>query len=254
VFYLEVDAYFFGLLILAGFFGGFVNTLAGGGSMLMLPALMLLGMPADIANGTNRVGIFLQSAAAVRGFDSAKKLDRAAVLPILVPTLLGAVVGAFLASILPNLYLKPLLLGVMVVMALVMVLKPDAVAAEDIQPRRLKSSPSAWVGLFVTGFYGGFVQAGVGFLLIAVLAGMLRYDLVRTNALKLVCTGALSLVALVIFALADQVLWIPGLILAVGTVAGAVVSVRFAISVSQATLKWILFIMVTVSCAAAAVF
>ena len=251
---MELDAYFLGMLILAGFFGGIVNTLAGGGSMLILPALMLLGMPADIANGTNRIGIFLQSAAAVKGFDAANKLDRAAVLPILLPTLSGAGIGAFLASVLPNIYLKPLLLGVMVVMALVMVLKSDAIADEDVQPRQLKSSPPAWAGLFVTGLYGGFVQAGVGFLLIAVLAGMLRYDLVRTNALKLVCTGALSLVALVIFALADQVLWIPGLILAVGTVAGAVVSVRFAVSVSQATLKWFLFIMVTVSCAAAAVF
>jgi len=246
--------FWYGMLIFAGFFGGVVNTLAGGGSMLTLPALMLLGMPADIANGTNRVGIFLQSAAAVKGFDSAKKLDRTAVLPILLPTLVGALLGAILASVLPNVYLKPMLLGVMVLMALLMVLKPEVIAEENVLPRGLKDTPSAWLGLFFTGLYGGFAQAGVGFLLIAALAGMLRYDLVHTNALKLVCTGALSLVALVIFALSDQVLWIPGLVLAVGTVAGAVVSVRFAISVSQATLKWFLFIMVSLSCAAAAVF
>ena len=246
--------FWFGMLIFAGFFGGIVNTLAGGGSMLTLPALMLLGLPADIANGTNRVGILLQSAAAVKGFDSANKLDRKAVLPILVPTLLGAVVGAFLASILPNVYLKPLLLGVMVLMALLMVLKPEAIVAENVAPSRLKEVPLAWLGLFFTGLYGGFAQAGVGFLLIATLAGMLRYDLVRTNALKLVCTGTLSLVALVIFAISDQVNWIPGLVLAVGMVAGAMVSVRFAISVSQATLKWVMFIMVTLCCAAAAVF
>ena len=108
--------FWYGMLIFAGFFGGVVNTLAGGGSMLTLPALMLLGMPADLANGTNRVGIFLQSAAAVKGFDSAKKLDRTAILPILLPTLLGALLGAILASVLPNVYLKPLLLGVMVLM------------------------------------------------------------------------------------------------------------------------------------------
>ena len=112
-------------------------------------------------------------------------------------------------------------------------------------------TPAAIVALFVAGVYGGFVQAGVGFILIAALAGSLRYDLVRTNALKTVCTGVFSGVALIVFAMRGQVLWVPGLILAVGTVIGAMISVRFAIKVSQNTLKWVLLIMVTITCAAA---
>ena len=103
----------------------------------------------------------------------------------------------------------------------------------------------------MAGVYGGFVQAGVGFILILALAGGLRYDLVRTNALKMVCTAVFSVVALTVFILRDQVLWIPGLILAIGTVAGAWLSVRFAISVKQNTLKWILFVMVTITCTVA---
>ena len=87
--------------------------------------------------------------------------------------------------------------------------------------------------------------------MIAALAGSLRYDLVRANALKMVATGVFSVVALAVFIARDQVMWVPGLILAAGTMVGASLSVRFAISVSQATLKWLLLVMVTLTCAGA---
>lgn len=239
-------------LIVAGIIGGFINTLAGGGSMLTLPALMMLGMPADVANATNRVGVLFQSLTGVRGFRDADRLDTPAIVPVLVPTLAGALMGALAASFLPLWLLKPTLLGTMVAIALVMLVFPAVVAPPPGTPAHaLRDKPMAALGLFLAGAYGGFVQAGVGFLLIAAIAGGLRYDLVRSNALKLVCTAAFSVVALVVFVLRDQVLWIPGLILAAGTVVGAMVSVRFAISVSQSTLKWLLFIMVSLTCGTA---
>ena len=239
-------------LVLAGLFGGFINTLAGGGSMLTLPALMMLGMPADIANATNRVGVFLQSLTSAKGFKDEGRLDSAAIGPILVPTLIGALVGSLAASYLPVWLLKPILLGAMVSMAVIMLVRPDTLSPpEGIKPKKLKEAPAAIAALFIAGIYGGFVQAGVGFILIAALAGSLRYDLVRTNALKNVCTGVFSGVALVVFAVRGQVLWVPGLILATGTVIGAMISVRFAIKVSQNTLKWLLLIMVTMTCGAA---
>jgi uncharacterized membrane protein YfcA len=242
-------------LVCAGLFAGFVNTLAGGGSMLTLPALMMLGMPADVANATNRVGVLLQSAEGVRGFHANDKLDSQAIGPILLPTLLGALSGSLAASYLPVFVLKPVLLGSMLLIALITLLKPSVVAPPPgTIPFKLKQRPSAFLGLFLAGVYGGFVQAGVGFMLIAALAGGLRYDLIRTNALKMVCTAIFSVVALAVFMARDQVLWIPGLILAVGMVAGASLSVRFAISVGQNTLKWILFVMVTLSCGGAMFF
>ena len=244
-----------GLLIATGVISGFINTLAGGGSMLTLPALMMLGMPADVANATNRVGVLMQSVTGVKGFDDQDRLDRAAILPVLLPTVTGAVVGSLLASYLPVWLLKPVLLGSMVAMALVMLLRPDTVAPPDgTEPYAVRDRPVAAAGLFLSGLYGGFVQAGVGFILIAALAGGLRYDLVRTNALKTVCTAVFSGVALLIFALRGQVAWIPGMILAAGSIAGAWLSVRFAINVGQNTLKWILFIMVTVTCTGAIIF
>lgn len=242
----------FALLIGSGVIAGFINTLAGGGSFLTLPALMLLGMPADVANGTNRVGVLIQSLEGARGFDRHGALDRSAILAILVPTLTGSVVGALLAARLPVDILKPVLLGTMVAMALLMVLRPNVVAPPPGTPvRRLRETPSGFVWLFVAGLYGGFVQAGVGFVLITALAGILRYDLLRTNALKMVCTAAFSVMALAVFVWHDQVLWVPGLVLAAGTVLGVRLSVRFALNVSQQVLRWFLLVLVVAVCLAA---
>ena len=237
------------LLAGAGYLAGFINTIAGGGSMLTLPAFMILGLPADIANATNRVGVFLQSVAGTGGFYKAGKLAPATILPTLLPTLIGSLVGSLLASFLPVTWLKPALLATMVTMAVLMLAQPSVVAPPPGTPvYRLRERPMAWLGLAGAGLYGGFVQAGVGFILIAALAGGLRYDLVRTNALKMAITAALTLVALVVFLIRGQVWWVPGLLMAIGTVLGAMSSVRFAISVPQSTLKWILFTMVVLSC------
>ena len=248
----ELSAIGISALLIAGFIAGFINTLAGGGSMLTLPALMMMGMPADIANATNRVGVFLQSLTAAKSFNKYDRLDKKAILPMLMPTLLGALIGSILASYLPVWVLKPALLISMVLMALVMLVMPNLlIPKECIAPKSIKDEPMGIFMLFVAGVYGGFVQAGVGFILLAALAGVLRYDLVRANALKMVATAAFGAVALVVFVARDQVMWIPGLILAVGTMSGATLSVKFALNVSQTTLKWLLFIMVSITCASA---
>jgi len=101
--------------------------------------------------------------------------------------------------------------------------------------------------LFFAGVYGGFVQAGVGFVLIAALAGGLRYDLVKTNALKMLCTAALTVAALAVFVWQGLVAWLPGIILACGSVVGAKIGVRMALKASQRGLKWFLFVMTLVA-------
>jgi uncharacterized membrane protein YfcA len=248
----ELSVLSISLLVVAGFLAGFINTIAGGGSMLTLPALMIFGMPADIANATNRVGILLQSFAGASGFHKKGKLAPSTIVPTLVPTLVGALFGSLLASYMPVSWLKPTLLVTMLGMAILMLVKPSVVAPPEGTPAyTLRERPAAAIGLFIAGFYGGFIQAGVGFLIIAAVAGGLRYDLVRTNALKMAITAALTVIALVVFVARGQVLWIPGLVLAVGMVAGAMTSVQFAIHVPQSVLKWTLFAMVLVTCVAA---
>jgi uncharacterized membrane protein YfcA len=237
------------LLLAVGLVSGFINTLAGGGSMLTLPALMMTGMPADLANGTNRVAVLAQSITGAKGFDQAGKLDRGALVGIIVPTVLGAGLGAAMASVLPNTWLKPILLTVMAIVALSLLVPSGT---KPIEGDKLPAGGViAWLALFGAGLYGGFIQAGVGFILVAIVSGVLHYDLLRSNALKLVCTSIFSGVALIIFALQGQVLWLTGIVLALGSVLGALASVRFAINVDESVLRSILVIMVLTSCIAA---
>ncbi|TFH71453.1 sulfite exporter TauE/SafE family protein [Gammaproteobacteria bacterium LSUCC0112] len=252
---MEYDIVLLGALVLMGMIAGWINTLAGGGSNLTLPMLMVLGLPADAANGTNRIGVLLQAVVAVRGFHHYGRLDTPSILPILVPNLIGGVIGALAAALTPDVALKPLLLGTVLTMSAIILIKPGFLAPEPGTPvQSVKQNRGAWWGLVLAGIYGGFVQAGVGFILLAALAGGLRYDLVRANALKMVCTLSFTTVSLGIFIWFDQVKWIPGLILALGTMLGSYFSVRFAINASQNTIKWFLFAMTLASCLAAIFF
>ena len=246
------EIFFYALLVGTGLIAGFVNTIAGGGSNLTIPALMLLGMPADVANATNRVAVFLQSAVGTATFRSRGRLDSPDLGPILLITHVGGALGALLAALIPNVWLKPLLLLAMVGMALVILLRPDTVIRPEGTPiLRVAESRASWAGLFVAGVFGGFVQAGVGFILIAAVAGSLRYDIVRTNAIKNLCVLAFTGVALVIFIAYDLVDWLPGLILAVGSMIGARASARFALTADPRVIKWLLFVMTLVAAGAA---
>lgn len=244
--------WFYLLLLVTGFIAGIINTLAGGGSNLTLPALMMMGMPADVANATNRVGVLLQCVSAAKGFHRYGKLPVEAIIPVMLPTLFGGALGAAAAVIAPNEILKPLLLVTMIGMAVIILVSPSVVApGQDEQPKRVQDSPTGIAGLMFAGFYGGFVQAGVGFVLLAAITGALRYDLVRANALKVICTLGFTLIALLIFIADDLVQWLPGLVLAAGTMSGASVAVKFAIKVEAKVLKWFLLLMTLFASAAA---
>ncbi len=231
-----------GVLVLAGVVAGFVNTFAGGGSMLTLPALMLLGLPAEVANGSNRLAVVAQTLAGVRGFRRAGRLDLADAGPLVAPTMAGAALGAWVAAeVLPRSWAKPFLLGTMLTMALTMLAAPRVLSPEADRPRSLREQPWAALALFGAGAYGGFVQAGVGFVLLAVLGGLLHYDLLRANALKLTCVLMFGLVALAVFVRAGQVDWPVAILLAASTVVGAQLGVRFALRVRPRVLRYVVF-------------
>jgi len=240
------------VLLVLGYIAGIINTLAGGGSNLTLPALMVFGLPADIANATNRVGVFLQAIWGAKAFHGHGELPLHDIKGIFIPLSLGGILGALAASYAPVSYLKPVLLITMISLSLVILIKPSVVMPEPgTIPNRVRQTPSSWVMLFLSGLYGGFVQAGVGFVLIIALAGSLRYDLVKSNALKLLCTLGFTSIALAIFILRDQVAWVPGLILASTMMVGAHHGVKLAIKAKPESLKWFLFIMTVCGSAAA---
>jgi uncharacterized membrane protein YfcA len=139
----------------------------------------------------------------------------------------------------------------MMVMTLLILVKPNFIPPDDSVAFTIREKPIAGIWLFLAGIYGGFVQAGVGFLLLASLSGVLRYDLARANALKMTCTAVFGCVALGIFAWRDQIDWVPGLICGLATIVGVRLSVRYALTVQPDTMKKWLAGMAMVVCAAA---
>lgn len=232
-------------LALAGLVAGWVNTLAGGGSLLSVPALMWYGLPADLANGTSRIAVLAQGVTATLGFWRGDKLDAKLLLPVAVPSVLGALFGAYAASAIPNQVLKPLLVATLVIMAATMFLKPQSFAPPPgVTPQRPTNRPLALLSLFGAGFYGGFLQAGVGIVLLFVFARLLQIDLVRGNGLKVAVIFLYSIVVVLIFAARAQVAWHAGAALALGQMAGALAGVRFSIRMGQDVVQRVLFVVI----------
>jgi len=239
------------MLIVIGFLAGGINTFAGGGSNLSLPALMMIGLPADVANATNRVAIFMQSVTATHGYYVNDKLDKASIKNIALPIIVGGLIGSLVASYLDVEILKPALLATMVAVSLWVVFKSDTNTKGDDTHVLCSNSKLGFFTTFLAGFYGGFVQAGVGFLLIAVFVGVLKYDLLKANALKIVAALLFTAISLVVFIYRDQIAWMAGLYLAVGSILGAMVSVKFSIDIQPKTLKICVLVMTIIASAAA---
>ena len=239
------------ILATAGVLATVINVMAGGGGMIVLPALMALGLPADVANGTYRLGVVTQSIAGTTAMRRAGKLETGSIVPILIPTTLGAVLGALLATWVPREVLKPIMLVTMMLMAALIAFRKQTLIPGDGPILRPNQAPRSYAGLFLAGVYGGFIQAGVGFLLLGVLIGTLRHSLITGNALKLVVTLAFGTVSLGIFAWAGLVSWTPAIVLAAASIVGARIGVRLMLEVPIAGLRWFVFACVVATCIAA---
>jgi len=239
------------ILAAAGVLATVVNVMAGGGGMIVLPALMALGLPADVANGTYRLGVVTQSIAGTAAMNREGKLETRSIVPILIPTVLGAIVGALLATWVPREVLKPIMLVTMIVMAALIAFRKRTLIPGQGPALTPQEAPRSYAGLFLAGVYGGFIQAGVGFLLLGVLIGTLRHDLITGNALKLVITLAFGTVSLGIFVWAGLVSWTPAIVLAVASIIGARLGVRLMLKVPIAGLRWFVFVCVIATCIAA---
>ncbi len=212
------------LLVVGGAIAGFVNSLAGGGSFLTVPLLVGIGLPISVANGTNRVGVFVQCMTALLGFrqEGVRTLSTAvSVGPLL---LVGSFMGAWMSSTIPDALFQQVFAVLMLVMLPVILLnpKPKPIEKPEDSPARIGSFFGARVLIeqscyFALGLYGGAVQAGIGIPMVFVLAAVTRVDLVRANSIKVALVAALTAVALAQFIYADKVDWVLGLILAIGT-------------------------------------
>jgi len=229
-----------------GFVAGFINTLAGSGSLLTLPILILLGLPANVANGTNRVGVLLQNIVAVATFRRRGALPLQGSWKLIVPSVVGAIVGAELAVDLDEELLRQTIGALMLVLLVVMVLNPERWIAEHAVPR----DPRWFLEVplfFAIGVYGGFIQVSVGLFLLAGLVVGAGYNLVGANAMKNLIVLVFTAAALVVFVINDQVQWTLGLLLGAGQAAGAWVAAHFAVRRGAGFVRWTVIVIVVLS-------
>lgn len=231
----------------AGFACGFINTLAGSGSLITLPLLIFLGLPANVANGTNRVAILLQNVVGTGSFHHQKMLDWRGGLALGIPAVVGSAIGAQIAVNLDEITMRRSIGALMIVMLIVILLRPQRWL--EGQPEAKRSGWKQWLIFFGIGIYGGFIQAGVGIFLLAGLVLSAGYDLVRANAIKALIIACFTLSALAVFVLNGQVEWGIGLIMAIGSMLGAWVGARVAVKRGAVFVRWLLIAVVLVSAA-----
>ncbi len=220
------------ILILVGTLTGFINTVAGGGSVIILPVLILyFGLPPTLANGTNRIGIFIQTIFSAWGFKSK------GISPFVfgfwksifvgIIALIGAVIGSKIALEIPDDLFTKILSIVMIGVLILTLVKPKP-------PQLIKNNPKlayilTLIAFFFIGIYGGFIQAGTGLLLILALSVLNDLSLVKSNALKTIIVFIFTIGTITVFAMDDQINYKYGLLLGIGNAVGGWTASRWSV-------------------------
>ncbi|MCL5780408.1 MAG: sulfite exporter TauE/SafE family protein [Firmicutes bacterium] len=235
------------IILVAGIAAGFVNVVGGGGSLIAMPVLIFLGLPSAVANGTNRVALMVQSLVAIGYFRNKGYFYPKLSILLGIPAVIGSIIGAQFAISLSDEMFNRVLAVVMLVVLVLIIWRPEKKfikseeAMENLSKPRLAAAALIFLGV---GFYGGFIQAGVGFVIIAALAMITGMSLVKINSLKVCVTIIYMLSSLIVFVCSGKVDWMLGLLLAVGNAVGAYLGSVFTVSKGD---KWIrIFLIVSV--------
>ncbi len=221
------------ILVAGGVAAGVVNTLAGGGSLISVPLLVLVGLPATTANGTNRIGVFLQNLVAAWSFRARGVSGLAGASRVVVPVCIGSLVGAYTVAKLDDATFQRIF-GLVMLIDLIPMLRKARPGGEHPTrpwPRWLLLSVFAGIGL-----YGGAIQAGVGLLMVGAL-NHTGYDLVRANSIKVTTNVAITAFAIPIFWYAGQIAWPHAGVLAIGFACGGALGAKIAVSGGERVIR-----------------
>lgn len=206
--------------------------------MLTVPLLALAGVGGTVANGTNRIAVFIQNLTSAYGYARRDVGDRARTVAVLVPVMVGGLAGSLVASQIPDDVFERIFGLLMLPLLVLTVRKPDSTATAKHWPRWL-----TFVVFTAVGFYGGAVQAGVGLFLLLVLARS-GFDLVTANAVKTILILAITVIAIPVFVYYDQVRWLPALVLSVGMGVGGYVGANIAVDGGERLIRPVLVVVV----------
>ena len=235
------------MVVLAGVAAGFLNVVAGGGSLITLPLLITIGLPSAVANATNRVAIIAQNIFAVAGFKSKGVSTYPYNLYLGISAFLGAIIGAKIAVDIDDLLFNRILSIVMISVVAFIVLRPGSKLMGKAPTERLdlKHQILGVVAFFGVGIYGGFIQAGVGFIMIALLTSINGFSLVKSNSAKVFVALVYTLAALGIFIIEDVINWPIGIALAVGNAVGGWIGSRWSVAKGDVWIRRVLIVAVT---------
>jgi len=233
-------------LVLAGFVAGFINTIAGGGTLLTLPALIFMGLPPSIANGTNRIAIFLQTLTGVAGFKSKGVTTFPFSIYCGISALFGSLIGAKIAIDIKGETFNRILAIVMIAVVILIIFKPRVKIGELFERTTGKYLWISIIGFFFLGIYGGFINAGIGFLILIFIQYTNKMNLIRANAAKLTIVSIYTFGALLMFYFNDKVNWKYGLIMSIGNISGAWISSRLAVKKGDKYIRIFLIVMILV--------
>lgn len=244
---MEFELWQAALLTAVGVVAGFLNVMAGGGSLLTVPVMVFMGLPGPVANGTNRIAILVQNLMAITAFFQRGFSEFRLSLTLAACAIPGAIAGAMIGINLEgdwfNRILALVMIGVMLIMYLDKGQRDDA--KSDHQPTRaqLVRGHILMVGV---GFWGGFIQIGVGFIIMPVLNRVMGLDLVRTNMHKVFIIFTYTIVALALYASQVEIMWMVGAALALGNGIGGYLGAHMSVSRGEKLIKTLLNVVLIV--------
>ena len=230
------------ILALVGIVAGFLNVMAGGGSMLTVPVMIFLGIPGPIANGTNRIAIVAQCVSSVGAFFRKGYSDFGLSLSLAVAAIPGAVVGAMVATKMNPVSFNKVLAVIMIIVMISMWLgeKGNSRIGPASKPPTRTRLITGHLLMALAGLWGGFIQIGIGFILIPILHRVIGLDLVRTNMHKVFIVLIYTLLALGVFASQIRLAWLSGIALAVGMAAGGWIGAHIQVKHGSGIIKVVL--------------
>lgn len=232
------------IIVAVGFIAGFLNTLAGGGSLITMPVLIFMGLPPAVANGTNRIAVFLQNIFGTLGFKSKGVSVFPYSLWLGISALFGAVIGAGIAVNMAGDLFNKILAVVLVLAVLFPIFYRKGNDVPDNERKGTRYTIIGVITFFFIGIYGGFIQAGVGFLIISALTIINRFTLVRTNSAKVFIVMVYTIAALMVFILEGKIDWVYGCVLAVGNSLGSWTASRMSVKKGDNWIRWFIIIAV----------
>jgi uncharacterized membrane protein YfcA len=232
------------LIIIVGFCAAFLNTVGGGGSLFTVPILTFLGMPITLANATSRVAILSQNIFAVFGFASKNvELPKKYSMWLCLTSLAGGFIGSSFASKINDQIFSRLFVVVMLISLVLVIFDPFKSKGQEEKMSPARQAIGAFVFFFI-GIYGGFVQAGIGFLVIGTLSVINNMNLVKINYIKVFVAILYTSISVLVFALEGKIVWTTGLILAVGHALGGWYASRWSVKAGEVWIKRIMIVSV----------